>query len=202
MLKPAWSVPRYQSWPIGWRRFLLPCHRFIPKTPNTGRYAFQPGHVPHPTVGQRLCWIRKSACIISYIVVLVCIIPNTTSVRSRSGAAYSSVGRPVTRFQQVLPLPEGLSELTFAGMLAGRRFRYEKRNSYTLSSDADFVITGEILKGVTKPEGPFGDHLGYYCRLKHDFPVMRVHKVWHRKDPLWHFSVVGRPPMESSGFTG
>ncbi|MCC7245299.1 MAG: UbiD family decarboxylase [Saprospiraceae bacterium] len=108
-------------------------------------------------------------------------------------------GPPSHAFSAIMPLPEGLSELTFAGMLAGRRFRYEKRDGYTLSSDADFVITGEILKGVTKPEGPFGDHLGYYS-LKHDFPVMRVHKVWHRKDPLWHFSVVGRPPMEDSSF--
>ncbi|HMX41627.1 MAG TPA: UbiD family decarboxylase, partial [Saprospiraceae bacterium] len=64
---------------------------------------------------------------------------------------------------------------------------------------ADFVITGEIMKGLKKPEGPFGDHLGYYS-LTHDFPVMRVHRVWHRKDPLWHFSVVGRPPMEDSSF--
>jgi len=99
-----------------------------------------------------------------------------------------------------------LSELTFAGMLAGRRFRYQYEDlpglpgsRHFLSSDADFVITGEILKNVKKPEGPFGDHLGYYS-LTHDFPVMRVHKVYHRKDPLWHFSVVGRPPMEDSSF--
>ena len=98
-----------------------------------------------------------------------------------------------------MPLPEGLSELTFAGMLAGRRFRYLRRDGYTLSADADFVITGEILKQVKKPEGPFGDHLGYYS-LTHDFPVMRVHRVYHRKDPLWHFTVVGRPPAEDSSF--
>lgn len=108
-------------------------------------------------------------------------------------------GPPSHAFSAIMPLPEGLSELTFAGMLAGRRFRYTYRDGHLLSSDADFVITGEILKGVKKPEGPFGDHLGYYS-LTHDFPVMKVHKVWHRKDPLWHFSVVGRPPMEDSSF--
>jgi 4-hydroxy-3-polyprenylbenzoate decarboxylase len=108
-------------------------------------------------------------------------------------------GPPSHAFSAIMPLPEGLSELTFAGMLAGRRFRYAYREGHFLSSDADFVITGEILKNVKKPEGPFGDHLGYYS-LEHDFPVMRVHKVWHRKDPLWHFSVVGRPPMEDSSF--
>jgi 4-hydroxy-3-polyprenylbenzoate decarboxylase len=108
-------------------------------------------------------------------------------------------GPPSHAFSAIMPLPEGLSELMFAGMLAGRRFRYTRRAGHFLSSDADFVITGEILKNVKKPEGPFGDHLGYYS-LTHDFPVMRVHKVYHRKNPLWHFSVVGRPPMEDSSF--
>jgi 4-hydroxy-3-polyprenylbenzoate decarboxylase len=108
-------------------------------------------------------------------------------------------GLPSHAFAAIMPLPEGLSELTFAGMMAGRRFRYTRRDGHFLSSDADFVITGEIMKGVKKPEGPFGDHLGYYS-LTHDFPVMRVHKVYHRKDPLWHFSVVGRPPQEDSSF--
>lgn len=108
-------------------------------------------------------------------------------------------GPPSHAFAAIMPLPEGLSEVTFAGMLAGRRFRYTRRDGYIISTDADFVITGEILKDVRKPEGPFGDHLGYYS-LTHDFPVMRVHEVWHRPDPLWHFSVVGRPPMEDSSF--
>ncbi len=108
-------------------------------------------------------------------------------------------GPPSHAFAAIMPLPEGLSELTFAGMLGGRRFRYVRRDGYLLSSDADFVITGEIVKGVKKPEGPFGDHLGYYS-LTHDFPVMRVHRVYYRKDPLWHFTVVGRPPQEDSSF--
>lgn len=108
-------------------------------------------------------------------------------------------GPPSHAFSAIMPLPEGLSELTFAGMLAGRRFRHTVRDGYRLSADADFVITGEILKNVKKPEGPFGDHLGYYS-LTHDFPVMRVHQVYHRKDPLWHFTVVGRPPQEDSSF--
>ena len=49
------------------------------------------------------------------------------------------------------------------------------------------------------PEGPFGDHLGYYS-LKHDFPVMKVHKVYHKKDAIWPFTVVGRPPQEDTSF--
>lgn len=108
-------------------------------------------------------------------------------------------GLPSHAFSAIMPMPEGLSELTFAGMLGGRRFRYTKRNGFHLSSDADFVITGIIKKQEKKPEGPFGDHLGYYS-LTHDFPVMEVEKVYHRKDAIWHFSVVGRPPQEDSSF--
>ena len=108
-------------------------------------------------------------------------------------------GPPSHAFSAIMPLPEGLSEVTFAGMLAGRRFGYAKDNGFTLSADADFCITGIISKDQLKPEGPFGDHLGYYS-LEHPFPVMQVEKVYHRKDPLWHFTVVGRPPAEDSGF--
>jgi len=108
-------------------------------------------------------------------------------------------GPPSHAFAAIMPLPEGLSEMTFAGMLGGKRFGYLRRNGHVLSAYADFVITGTIRKGDKKPEGPFGDHLGYYS-LQHDFPVMDVEAVYHRKDPIWHFSVVGRPPQEDSSF--
>jgi len=108
-------------------------------------------------------------------------------------------GLPSHAFAAIMPMPEGLSELTFAGMLGGRRFRYLFDGSNVLSADADFCITGVVRKNEKKPEGPFGDHLGYYS-LQHDFPVMDVKKVYHRKDPLWHFTVVGRPPQEDSYF--
>lgn len=108
-------------------------------------------------------------------------------------------GPPSHAFSAIMPMPEGISELTFAGMLGNRRFRYFWKDGYILSSDADFVITGTIQKNQLKGEGPFGDHLGYYS-LRHDFPVMKVDKVYHRKDPLWHFTVVGRPPQEDSSF--
>jgi 4-hydroxy-3-polyprenylbenzoate decarboxylase len=108
-------------------------------------------------------------------------------------------GPPSHAFAAIMPLPEGLSEMTFAGMLGGKRFGYLRRNGHVLSAYADFVITGTIRKGEKKPEGPFGDHLGYYS-LQHDFPVMDVDAVYHRKDPIWHFSVVGRPPQEDSSF--
>ena len=108
-------------------------------------------------------------------------------------------GSPAHTLAAVMPLPEGLSELTFAGALAGRRFRYIEKEGYILSADADFVITGEIYPNDTKPEGPFGDHLGYYS-LTHEFPVLKVHKVYHRKDAILPFTVVGRPPQEDTQF--
>lgn len=109
-------------------------------------------------------------------------------------------GLPSHAFSAIMPLPEGLSELTFAGMLADRRFKYKIDDmGHVVSSDADFVITGTIMKNKKKPEGPFGDHLGYYS-LTHDFPIMKVDRVYHRKDAIWHFTVVGRPPQEDSCF--
>lgn len=108
-------------------------------------------------------------------------------------------GPPSHTLAAVMPLPEGMSELTFAGVMGGRRFRYTIEDGYTLSTDADFVICGEIYPDEVKPEGPFGDHLGYYS-LTHDFPVMRVHKVYAKKDAIWPFTVVGRPPQEDSQF--
>lgn len=108
-------------------------------------------------------------------------------------------GPPSNIFSAVMPLPEGISELTFAGALGGRRFRYTYQDGYCLSSDADFVITGEVYPGENKPEGPFGDHLGYYS-LTHDFPLMKVHKVYARQDAIWPFTVVGRPPQEDTSF--
>jgi 4-hydroxy-3-polyprenylbenzoate decarboxylase len=108
-------------------------------------------------------------------------------------------GPPSHTFSAVMPLPEGISELTFAGALGGRRFRYSYEDGYAISADADFVITGEVYPGENKPEGPFGDHLGYYS-LKHDFPLMKVHKVYHKKGAIWPFTVVGRPPQEDTSF--
>jgi 4-hydroxy-3-polyprenylbenzoate decarboxylase len=89
--------------------------------------------------------------------------------------------------------------MTFAGVLGGRRFRYSYEDGFGISTDADFVITGEVYPGENKPEGPFGDHLGYYS-LKHSFPLMKVKKVYARKNAIWPFTVVGRPPQEDTSF--
>jgi len=109
-------------------------------------------------------------------------------------------GPPSHPVAAVMPLPEGLSEMTFAGALGNRRFRYfYDEEGFCVSGDADFVITGMVYPGENKPEGPFGDHLGYYS-LKHPFPLLKVHNVYHRKDAIWSFTVVGRPPQEDTSF--
>ncbi|TWR29489.1 UbiD family decarboxylase [Mucilaginibacter pallidiroseus] len=109
-------------------------------------------------------------------------------------------GPPAHPVAAVMPLPEGLSEMTFAGALGNRRFRYfYDDEGFCISADADFVITGTVDPMANKPEGPFGDHLGYYS-LTHLFPLMKVHNVYHRKDAVWSFTVVGRPPQEDTSF--
>lgn len=117
-------------------------------------------------------------------------------------------GPPSHAFGAVMPLPEGLSELTFMGMLGGRRFAWAPYEGHIVSADADFCILGTVhprepgtpgSPGATKPEGPFGDHLGYYS-LQHEFPVMQVEHVLHRDDAVWPFTVVGRPPQEDTSF--
>ncbi len=110
-------------------------------------------------------------------------------------------GAPAMALAAVMPLPEGLSELMFAGALNRRRVRLARATEHTpyVHAEADFCLMGEIVPGVTKPEGPFGDHLGYYS-LAHPFPVLRVTRVLHRKDAIWPFTVVGRPPQEDTTF--
>ncbi len=109
-------------------------------------------------------------------------------------------GPPSHPLSAVMPLPEGLSEMIFAGALGNRRFRYFYDNEgFCISADADFVITGTVYPNENKPEGPFGDHIGYYS-LTHPFPLMKVHNVYHKKNPIWSFTVVGRPPQEDTSF--
>ena len=109
-------------------------------------------------------------------------------------------GSPAMAVAAVMPLPEGMSELTFAGALSGHRIgMIQRREQLPIYAEADFCLEGELISDSVKPEGPFGDHLGYYS-LVHDFPVMKVNKVWHRKDAIWPFTVVGRPPQEDTRF--
>jgi 4-hydroxy-3-polyprenylbenzoate decarboxylase len=109
-------------------------------------------------------------------------------------------GPPALTVAAVMPLPEGLPELAFAGALGGRRVRMVAPGGcLPMPAEADFVLCGTIDPGRRKPEGPFGDHLGYYS-LRHEFPVLRVERVFHRPGAIWPFTTVGRPPQEDTSF--
>ncbi len=108
-------------------------------------------------------------------------------------------GSPAMTLAAVMPLPEGMSELGFAGALAGHRIHMRRQGESHIYADADFCITGIVDPNRQKPEGPFGDHLGYYS-LVHDFPLLKVDGVFHREGAIWPFTVVGRPPQEDTTF--
>lgn len=109
-------------------------------------------------------------------------------------------GPPAMSVAAVMPLPERMSELAFAGLLGRRRVPMIGRpDKLSIHAEADFAITGFIEPKRLLPEGPFGDHLGYYS-LQHDFPILRVEHVYHRQRPIWPFTVVGRPPQEDTMF--
>ncbi|MBP88721.1 MAG: 3-octaprenyl-4-hydroxybenzoate carboxy-lyase [Planctomycetaceae bacterium] len=109
-------------------------------------------------------------------------------------------GTPAMTLAAVMPLPEGMSELTFAGALAGHRIPMTAPgDSLPIYAEADFCITGVVDPEKMLPEGPFGDHLGYYS-LAHSFPVLQVEHVYHRDGAIWPFTVVGRPPQEDTIF--
>ena len=109
-------------------------------------------------------------------------------------------GAPAMTVAAVMPLPEGMPELSFAGLLAGHRIEMVSRpGCLPIPAEADFCITGTIEPGRTLPEGPFGDHFGYYS-LAHEFPVLKVEEVFHRQGAIWPFTTVGRPPQEDTSF--
>jgi len=109
-------------------------------------------------------------------------------------------GPPSMAVAAVMPLPEGMPELSFAGLLGGRRIPMTRLAGHLpLSAEADFCICGVVHPGKTLPEGPFGDHLGYYS-LAHEFPYIEVEAVYHRRDAIFPFTTVGRPPQEDTSF--
>jgi len=109
-------------------------------------------------------------------------------------------GHPAMTLAAVMPLPEGMSELMFGGALAGHRIPMVTSKEHSaLYAEADFCIVGTVDPERQLPEGPFGDHLGYYS-LRHNFPVLNVEAVYHRPGAIWPFTVVGRPPQEDTAF--
>jgi UbiD family decarboxylase len=107
-------------------------------------------------------------------------------------------GPPALILSAIAPLPEDVPELVLASLLSGEKLRMIKSpggESHRLVAEAEFAITGSVLPLIRQPEGPFGDHYGYYS-LKHDYPVFRADAVYHRKDAIFPATVVGKPRQE------
>ncbi len=109
-------------------------------------------------------------------------------------------GPPALALAALFPMPENLPEICLAGILAGHRIpMVTGAGQLPIPAESDFAIVGRVRGRHTAPEGPFGDHMGYYS-LKHDFPVLTVDAVYHRPSAVWPFTTVGRPPQEDTVF--
>ncbi|MDC0601441.1 4-hydroxy-3-polyprenylbenzoate decarboxylase [Aliiglaciecola sp.] len=104
---------------------------------------------------------------------------------------------PATILGAVTPVPDTLSEYAFAGLLRGDKTEVVKSisNDLQVPANSEIVLEGYIAPGEVAPEGPYGDHTGYYNEVD-DFPVFTVTHITHRKDPIYHSTYTGRPPDE------
>jgi 4-hydroxy-3-polyprenylbenzoate decarboxylase len=104
---------------------------------------------------------------------------------------------PATILGAVTPVPDSLSEYAFAGLLRGSRTEVVKSrgNDLQVPASAEFVLEGHIHPDDLAPEGPFGDHTGYYNEVD-NFPVFTIERITHRKQPIYHSTYTGRPPDE------
>src|SRR5687768_11548306 len=102
-------------------------------------------------------------------------------------------GPPALMLSAVAPLPENVPELMLASLIAGHRLpQVHGLGPHPLIASAEFALVGEVPPGVRRPEGPFGDHYGYYS-LQHDYPVFEVRRIAHRSDAIYPATVVGKP---------
>ena len=115
----------------------------------------------------------------------------------RMPVAVTLGGDPALSFAATAPLPDGLDEILFAGFLRRKSIEMVKCKTIDLDvpADVDFVLEGYVQPGEMRPEGPFGDHTGYYTALE-DYPVFHLTAITHRKDAIYPTTIVGIPPME------
>src|SRR5215216_67417 len=117
--------------------------------------------------------------------------------RERMPVAVTLGGDPVYTFAATAPLPDGLDELLFAGFLRRKSIELVRCKTIDLEvpADVDFVLEGYVQPGETRPEGPFGDHTGFYTAVE-DYPVFHLTAITHRRDAVYPTTIVGIPPME------
>ena len=115
----------------------------------------------------------------------------------RMPVAVTIGGDPAYTFAATAPLPDGLDEILFAGFIRGKSVPLVKCETVDLEvpADADFVLEGYVQPGETRPEGPFGDHTGFYTPVD-DYPVFHLTAITHRRDAVYPCTIVGIPPME------
>lgn len=108
-------------------------------------------------------------------------------------------GPPALILAAIAPLPEDVPELVLASVLAGEKIKVGKNplegHPHRLVAEAEFALVGHVAPGAKRPEGPFGDHYGYYS-LQHDYPIFSVDAVCHRRDAIYPATVVGKPRQE------
>ena len=105
-------------------------------------------------------------------------------------------GPPALTLAAISPLPENVPELLLASLIAGERLpQVRGYGPHPLLATAEFALMGEVPPGTRQPEGPFGDHYGYYS-LEHDYPVFEVQRMAHRADAIFPATVVGKPRQE------
>jgi len=104
---------------------------------------------------------------------------------------------PVLLMCGVLPLPEGLDEMAFAGFLRGESTRVTRlaEGALAVPAEAEFALEGTVPPQESRMEGPYGDHFGHYS-LAAPFPVFHVDRIWHRPGAVFPIAVVGKPPQE------
>src|SRR5712691_4904726 len=106
-------------------------------------------------------------------------------------------GDPAYTFAATSPLPDGLDEILFAGFVRRKSVELVRCKTIDLEvpADVDFVLEGYVQPGEMRPEGPFGDHTGYYTAVE-DYPVFHLTGITHRRDAIYPTTIVGKPPME------
>src|SRR6185295_17786545 len=107
-------------------------------------------------------------------------------------------GPPALILAAIAPLPEDVPELVLASLLAGEKLKMTSNplgTGHRLAAEAEFALAGYAAPHERRPEGPFGDHYGYYS-LQHDYPVFHVEAVFHRRDAIYPATVVGKPRQE------
>jgi 4-hydroxy-3-polyprenylbenzoate decarboxylase len=193
-------LPQVQCWPLDGGPFItLP--QVYTEDPN------QPG-LAHSNLGMYRIQLAGNQYVVNQEVGLHYQIQRGIGVHHAAAiqrgeplrVSVSVGGPPSLTLAAVMPLPEGMPELSFAGVLGGHRIKLVTTSGgFVAPAEADFAISGVVDPFQRKPEGPFGDHLGYYS-LQHDFPVLQVKRVYHCEGAIWPFTSVGRPPQEDTSF--